>query len=150
MKGRILIADSDEDVRFSLQSLLTAAGYMVSLAVDGVSLIEHALSDQPDLIMIDSEIPAGNAERLIEILRQFPAFARTPVFVSASREHRMCALQIYGAGANAFVPKPFNRQVLLSLLARFLPAENRPLLPSASRQGGPRADKPPIEWARWN
>jgi len=123
LNRRILIADHDEQVRSVLQSLLSNAGYTALFAVDGISLIERARKHQPQLIMLDFCLPAGNTAALVKTLRRFPEFARTPIFITAGREFRTSAGQIFDSGADAFLPKPFNRQVLFSLIARFLPSE---------------------------
>ena len=121
MNRRILIADSDERVRTGLQVLLSNAGYTVLFAVDGISLIEQAIKHQPHLVMIDFALPAGSAPVLVKTLRRFPEFARTPIFVVGSKENRTSAGVVFDSGANAFLPKPFNRQVLFSMIARFMP-----------------------------
>jgi two-component system alkaline phosphatase synthesis response regulator PhoP len=120
---RILIADNDEEVRNGLKPLLSNAGYTTLFAVDGIGLIEQARKHQPHLVMIDFCLPAGNAIVLVQTLRRFPEFARTPIFIFGAREYRTSASQVFDSGANAFLPKPFNRQVLFSLIARFLPSE---------------------------
>jgi two-component system alkaline phosphatase synthesis response regulator PhoP len=118
-----LIADNDEQVRNVLQALLSNAGYTALFAVDGISLIERARKHQPHLIMLDFCLPAGNAAALVKTLRRFPEFTRTPIFIMAGREFRTSASMVFDSGADAFLPKPFNRQVLFSLIARFLPSE---------------------------
>jgi CheY-like chemotaxis protein len=120
---RILIADNDEEVRNGLKPLLSNAGYTPLFAVDGIGLIEQARKHQPHLVMLDFCLPAGNAIALVQTLRRFPEFARTPIFIFGAREYRTSASQVFDSGASAFLPKPFNRQVLFSLIARFLPSE---------------------------
>jgi DNA-binding response OmpR family regulator len=58
---------------------------------------------------------------LVKTLRSFPEFTRTPIFVFGSKENRTSAGAVFDSGANAFLPKPFNRQVLFSMIARFMP-----------------------------
>jgi CheY-like chemotaxis protein len=122
LNQRILIADNDEQVRKGLQVILSNAGYTVLFAVDGISLIEQALKHRPHLVMLDFCLPAGNASALVQALRRFPEFTRLPIFVIGSKENRTSATQIFDSGANAFLPKPFNRQVLFSMIAKFLPS----------------------------
>jgi two-component system, OmpR family, alkaline phosphatase synthesis response regulator PhoP len=140
LNRRILIADNDEQVRIALQPLLSNAGYTALFAVDGISLIERARKHQPHLIMLDFCLPAGNATALIKTLRMFPEFTRTPIFITAGREFRTSAGQIFDSGADAFLPKPFNRQVLFSLIARFLPTETNveSLIPAHNLDSGTR------------
>jgi DNA-binding response OmpR family regulator len=123
MDRRILIGDNDEEVRNGLHILLSGVGYTPFVAADGVSLIEQARRCRPHLIMFDYCLPAGNAVALVQALRRFQDFTRTPIFIFARREFRTQASHIFDAGASAFLPKPFNRQVLFSLIARFMPSE---------------------------
>jgi CheY-like chemotaxis protein len=121
---RILVADNDEEVRNALQTLLSTAGYTTLFAADGVALIEQARKHEPHLVMLDFCLPAGNALVMVQTLRRFPEFARIPILICAGREYRMRAIEVFSAGANAFLPKPFNRQMLFSLIATFLPPED--------------------------
>ena len=123
MNRRILIADNDEEVRNGLQPLLSNAGYTTLFAVDGIGLIERARKHQPHLVMVDFCLPAGNAIALVQTLRRFPEFERTPIFVFGAREYRTSAGEVFDSGATAFLPKPLNLQVLFSLIARFMPSE---------------------------
>jgi DNA-binding NarL/FixJ family response regulator len=58
---------------------------------------------------------------LVEALRRIPEFTRAPIFVFGSKENRTSAGAVFDSGANAFLPKPLNRQVLFSMIERFLP-----------------------------
>ena len=124
MNERILIGDSSPQVCNVLQTLLLKAGYTALFAADGIRLVEQARKHQPDLILLDFCLPAGNTSVLVQTVRRFPSFAHTPIFVTAERQYRMAASTVFDWGANAFLPKPFNRQVLLSLIARFLPSKS--------------------------
>jgi DNA-binding response OmpR family regulator len=56
-KRRILVADDDPVTREMLKTILTLAGYEVILAEDGLSAVERAETDQPDLVIIDGLLP---------------------------------------------------------------------------------------------
>lgn len=120
MTQRILIADNDEVVRHGLATLLSTAGYTTMVAADGVGVVEQARRHQPHLVMLDFCLPAGNGLKLVQTLRRLPALAQIPVIVFADRNYRMSANEVFDAGANVFLPKPFNKQILFSVLARLL------------------------------
>jgi len=120
---RILIADSDEVVCYGLATILSTAGYTALVATDGVAVVEQARRHQPHLVMLDLCLPAGNALELVKTLRRLPGLMQLPVIVFASRDYRMKATDVFDAGANVFLPKPFNRQILFSVIGRLLAAD---------------------------
>ena len=142
MSRRILIADNDEEVRNGLRPLLSNAGYTTLFAVDGIGLIEQARKHQPDLVMLDFCLPAGNAIALVKTIRRFPEFTHTPIFIFGTREYRTSASKIFDSGATAFLPKPFNRQVLFSLIARFMPSEPSVNSPNFMHEGDSAQEGP--------
>lgn len=145
MNQRILIGDSNPQVCKVLKTLLSNAGYAPLFAADGVSLVEQACKHQPHLLILDLCLPAGNANALIQSIRRFPNFAHLPVFITAGREHRLAADGVFEAGANAFLPKPFSRQVLFSLIARFLPSHGSEN-PGAVANHGSKAEQLDSFW----
>jgi len=128
MKGSILIASGDECTRQALQNLLSTAGYDTRLAMDAVGVNDQIRTRQPDLIMLDFRLPGGFAPTIIAGLRGQPRSSALPVIVMAEPENRLRAVEAYDAGANAFLPKPFNRQVLFVLLGRLMKPESIRLL----------------------
>lgn len=126
MNQRILIADNDDVVRHGLATLLSTAGYITFVAADGVSVVEQARRHQPHLVMLDFCLPAGNGLKLIQTLRRLPELAQIPVIVFADRNYRMSANEVFDAGSNVFLPKPFNKQILFSVLARLLQSGRSP------------------------
>jgi DNA-binding response OmpR family regulator len=120
MKGSILIASGDECTRDALKNLLSTAGYDARVAMDAVGVNDQIRTRQPDLIMLDFCIPGGFAPTIIAGLRRQPRSSTLPVIVMAEPENRLRAVAAYDAGANAFLPKPFNKQVLFVLLGRLM------------------------------
>jgi DNA-binding response OmpR family regulator len=117
---RILIADDDDLVRNGLAAILSTAGYITLVAADGVGVVDEARKYRPHLVMLDSRLPAGNIRKLVRALRSFPELTQVPVIVFASKDYRMSANEVLDSGANVFLTKPFNRQMLFTVIARLL------------------------------
>jgi DNA-binding response OmpR family regulator len=97
--------------------------HAVSFAFDAVAAVSEARKHNPDLIIVDLSLPAGSGLLVVERLRSLTAFVRTPIIVIAERGARLETERVFEAGANAFLPKPLNRQLLLQYVGRLLPTE---------------------------
>lgn len=108
----VMIVEDDEDIRESFAMLLTAEGYDVMTAVDGLDALEQLRARRPDVIMLDLMMPRMNGWEVVESLRADPALATIPVFVVSAvgdREPPACEQQL---------TKPVDVDELLSVLRR--------------------------------
>jgi DNA-binding response OmpR family regulator len=122
--SRILIVEDDPDLAELMQFTLRAAGYQLSLAVDGASALHQLRSSPPDLAIIDIMLPDIVGLNLCEIIRAdaTPGANTIPIIISSACgpiETRPLALS---AGANEFLPKPFSPHQLRELVQRLLRA----------------------------
>jgi putative two-component system response regulator len=111
--GRILVVDDHEVVRTFLQRLLKNEGYAVDLAADRTAALTAVSSQQPDVILLDVDLPGMDGFDVCRRLRQEAATRLTPiVFITAlsAREQRMQGL---ACGADDFLSKPLDTQELL-------------------------------------
>ncbi|MFP3978027.1 MULTISPECIES: response regulator [Marinobacter] len=105
---RILIVDDEEADRMLLSAYLQRHGCQIFYAQDGLEGIEKARALQPDLILMDSEMPRCNGHDACKIITQDPRTRDIPViFISGmiSPEHRIRGLL---AGAVDYINKPFD------------------------------------------
>lgn len=116
--GRILIADDSPVTRTILRNVLTAAGYVVRTATDGVNALERLRLEPVDLVISDVEMPRMDG---FELTRQIKAKHRLPVILVTAMEkdeHRRKGLE---AGADAYVVKStFQGEGLLEIVKQFL------------------------------
>ncbi|HUJ86816.1 MAG TPA: HD domain-containing phosphohydrolase [Burkholderiales bacterium] len=121
----VLAVDDSEDVRNFLQAMLKPK-YDTRLAADGRSALAAALKDpQPDLILLDVEMPGHNGYELCSALKANPATARIPVvFVSA---HSTPKDQTHGLslGAVDYITKPLSPPIVLARIATHLALASR-------------------------
>jgi len=111
----ILVLEDDLDVLNLVTKQLAMEGYQVIPVVDGRMAIKTCRDRRPDLVVCDLGMPGMDG---FEFIRQFRKEKfRTPIVVISAlgREQGEAAL---AAGANAFLPKPVNRKVLISTVEK--------------------------------
>ena len=141
---RILVADDvPENVRL-LEAVLVPRGYEVVSASDGLQALEAARSARPDLVLLDVVMPGLDGFEVCRQLRAREDTAMLPVIMLTASEGTEKTKAI-DAGADDFIPKPFNHDELLaprSLAApdQALPRRDRGAEPHAR---GARADPAP-------
>jgi DNA-binding response OmpR family regulator len=121
-KHKVLIVDDDADLRHGLNLRLRANHYDTSYAADGMSAISMAQKEQPNLIILDLGLPAGDGYVVLDRLQQSAHLSGIPVFILTARDpknHRERALR---AGARGFFQKPVDNDRLLSAIRTVLPA----------------------------
>jgi len=112
-RARILVVDDvPENVRL-LEAVLDAHGYDVVTATDGRSALDLSLSARPDLVLLDVMMPPPDGLAVCRQLRKQQATAVLPVIMLTASEGSEKTTAI-AAGADDFIPKPFNRAELLT------------------------------------
>ena len=117
--ARILVVDDvPENVRL-LEAVLEANGYDVVSASDGRSALELASSAAPDLVLLDVMMPELDGHAVCRQLRTQEETAVLPVIMLTASEgsEKRTAIE---AGADDFIPKPFNRDELLTRIRSLL------------------------------
>jgi DNA-binding response OmpR family regulator len=120
---KILIVEDDADVRLGYQILLKAHQYETCFATDAVSAISAARKHQPDLIVLDLGLPAGDGFVVLERFRANNNLSMIPVIVVSGRDvsgvrgNKARALE---AGARAYMQKPWDDRELLATIGRLL------------------------------
>ena len=69
LRGRVLIADDNEDIRDLVELFLTGMGLAVLIAEDGRQAVDSAMALQPDLVLIDMEMPEVSGLEAVVALR---------------------------------------------------------------------------------
>ena len=107
---KILIIEDDESVRSELKELLSNAGYD-ALILEGYSnMLDDILSIQPDLILLDINIPYMNGEMLLKTFRKE---SDIPVIMVTSKNTEIDEVLSMSYGADDYITKPYNPTILL-------------------------------------
>jgi DNA-binding response OmpR family regulator len=121
-KPKILIVDDDSNLRRALKIRLRANHYDTVQASDGYSAIAVAQKEQPNLIILDLGLPAGDGFVVLERLRDSDTLSNIPVIVLTARDPQSNKQQTLQAGATAFFQKPVDNSKLLAVIRESLPS----------------------------
>jgi DNA-binding response OmpR family regulator len=117
---KILVVEDDADVRLGYQILLKAKQYDTFFAADSLSALSEARKHQPDLILLDLGLPAGDGFVVLERLRAHTYLGMIPVIVVSARDLSGNKDRALKAGAKAYLQKPWNDNQLLALISQLL------------------------------
>ncbi|HLC40173.1 MAG TPA: sigma-54 dependent transcriptional regulator [Methylomirabilota bacterium] len=119
-KGRLLIADDEESLRWVLERGFRQAGYVVTTAKDGDEALSQAEAEPFDLIFLDIRMPGTDGLTLLKRLRERRPDAT--VVIMTAHGTMETAIQAMQAGAYDYVTKPFDLDDVLLLVERALTA----------------------------
>ena len=117
---KILIAEDRPSSRELIRTVLEGCGYSVSEASDGRQAVEVAQRENPDLLIVDLQMPALDGLGVLAELRRDPRFGHVPIVAltaSAMQGDRERALQ---AGFTEYITKPVNLRFLREEITRLL------------------------------
>lgn len=107
---KILVVDDDAHLREVMNLTLHSMGYQAITAANGNEGVEKAISESPDLILLDIMLPDVDGRQVARLLRQHPAFKDIPIIaITGSFDTRRSCLN---AGCNDFMSKPFTPELL--------------------------------------
>jgi len=121
----VMVVDDSLTVRKVSQKFLEAHGYDVTTATDGQDALTKLDDVDPDVMLLDIEMPRMNGFELAESLRMTDRFKNLPIAMITSRtadKHREHAMSL---GVNHYMGKPFKEAVLLEVLGGYRIAMNQ-------------------------
>jgi putative two-component system response regulator len=112
--ARILVVEDDPASRLLMTRVLEGQGYHVTPASTGEEALEHAESEQPDLVVLDVGLPGIDGIEVCARLREEPANATLPILMLTARVQVDDIVSGLGAGADDYLAKPFRQPELLA------------------------------------
>ncbi len=114
---KIVIVEDDEVISNELSSLLQNVGYETYILINFENALEELINSNADLILLDINIPNINGEFL---LQEFRKKSNTPVIMVTSRNSETDELLSMSFGADDYITKPYNPNILLLRIAAVL------------------------------
>ena len=114
---KILIIEDDEKIRSELETFLNKNGYETKTIVNFENTIEDALNEKADLILLDINLPYADGEYICKEIRKN---SDVPIIMVTSRDSEIDELISLNYGADQYVTKPYNIQILLAKIAGLL------------------------------
>jgi len=119
---KLLVVDDDLELNEILTFTLRRAGFIVISAYDGVSALELWRAEQPDLILLDVNIPRLDGFGVLQQLRRETA---TPVIMLTVRDEEEDIVRGLEAGADDYISKPFSPRQLVARVRAVLRRSGR-------------------------
>jgi CheY-like chemotaxis protein len=117
----ILIVDDEPSVRALIRDTLELEDHDVREAVDGPSALEALTGeDLPDCVVLDIMMPGISGLDVLTEVRQRPATKQLPIILLTAMADDATTWAGWSAGANVFLPKPFDPGALLDWIDRVL------------------------------
>ena len=124
---KILIIEDDEKLRKELETFLNKNGFIATSLKKFDNAVEDILSQKADLLLLDINLPYTDGEFICKEIRKT---SNVPIIMVTSRDNEMDELLSLNYGADQYVTKPYNIQILLAkivgLLKRNQNAGNNP------------------------
>lgn len=111
---KILIVEDHKPLRSLLSFLLSSAGYETFETADAISALDEATRQQPDLVLLDWQLPDMDGIKLLRLWRADEATAQIPVIMVSGKADEVDRVAGLKAGADDYVTKPFGRDELLA------------------------------------
>lgn len=112
-KKKILIIDDEPDLVEMLSMRLEANGYQVIISFDGQEGFDKARAEEPDLIILDLMLPKIDGYKICRMLKLDEKYKDIPVILFTARTQESDIKLGKDAGADAYLIKPFEPQILL-------------------------------------
>jgi len=125
----IMIVDDSPSVRRVSTNLVKNAGWQPLQAKDGLEALEilHHSDILPDLMLLDIEMPRMDGYELLSTLRAQATYRNLPVVVVTSRASEKHRQKAFAVGATEYLVKPYQDEMLLSLIRRLVRESRRAL-----------------------
>ena len=119
-RKRLLVVDDVAPNRAMLVDMLQVAGFSVAAVGSGLECLVLLDSFKPDLILMDVMMPMMDGNETTQRIRRVPAWSALPVIAVTASATREDEAKCLAAGANAFLAKPVERDVLLRAIGNLL------------------------------
>ncbi len=117
---KILVVDDEVAVTELVRMNLGHEGYEVLVANDGSEALRVIHSEQLDLVILDVVMPNLDGYEVLEVMRAHPETANIPVIMLTAFPSDVGAVAAFEHEADSYLSKPFDPEVLLSLVRRLL------------------------------
>lgn len=119
---KILIVEDDEKLRAELEKFLKNNGYNISTISKFDNITEDILSKNADLVLLDINLPGADGEYICKEIRKT---SNVPIIMITCRDNELDELISLNNGADQYVTKPYNLQILLAKISGLLKRNQR-------------------------
>lgn len=119
-KAKILIVEDEPEIVRTVRDRLEMYDYGVLAARDGKEGLEKAISEQPDIVLLDVNMPVMDGFVMLEALRRHPEGAEIAVIMMTVRDQKEDIARAEASGVEDYVAKPFELGELVEKIEKVL------------------------------
>jgi CheY-like chemotaxis protein len=116
----VLVVEDHEDTKTCVAEQLSDCGFEVVTASDGESALRKIRERRPALVYLDMNLPTVSGYEVCEQIRTDPSLRDIPIVMTSARATITVRAACLEAGADAFVPKPFQLDAITEMISRML------------------------------
>lgn len=113
----VLIVEDDEKLRSELEIFLNNNGYRATSLTNFNNTLKDILDAKPNLVLLDINLPNTDGQYICKEIRRI---SELPIIIVTSRDSELDELLSINYGADYYVTKPFNLQILLAKIEAVL------------------------------
>jgi two-component system, cell cycle response regulator DivK len=119
-KRRVVVADDDSTIRALVEGAVGNAGFECRVSTDGQAALELIRSWQPDMAVLDVNMPNRSGFEVLSAVRNDPLTREIRVILLTARQQETDVIRGFGLGADDYVIKPFSPMELIARMKRLL------------------------------
>lgn len=123
MKNKVLIIEDNETNMYMLSFLLESENYFVLKTFNGKDGIKTAEEKEPDIILLDIQLPEMDGYTVATKLREIDKLKKTPIIAVTSYAMPGDREKCIESGATGYIEKPINPDTFISQMKSFLPED---------------------------
>jgi DNA-binding response OmpR family regulator len=117
---KVLIIDDDRVSLLSISARLRASGFRTVAAADAIMATTIAKQENPDLIVLDINLPGGDGITVMQHMSSINTLSLTPIIIITGTESESLKKRALDSGAIAFFQKPFSLDELVGTIQKIL------------------------------
>lgn len=117
---KILLIEDEKDMVYAVTLQLESSGYKTITAFDGQEGLKIARIEKPDLIILDLMLPKMDGYKVCGLLKSDTRYNKIPIIMFTARAQESDIKMGREVGADAYITKPFEPQVLLTKIKELL------------------------------
>jgi two-component system cell cycle response regulator DivK len=121
MTVKILYIEDNDQNFYLVSFIMSAKGYTVTRGCDGREGLDLATRENPDLILLDIQLPVMDGYETARELRKIPGVSTTPIVALTSYAMAGDREKALAAGCTGYIEKPINPKTFTEQIGHFLP-----------------------------
>ena len=118
--AKVMVVDDARADLALIESSLTSVGHQVVTLSGGEAVEDRVTAERPDLLLLDIVMPKRNGYEILRALRRDERTRATRIVLVSSKNQESDRLWGKRQGADEYLPKPFTREELLTMVERFV------------------------------